>query len=472
MTDFGLSVRFKPNNPAEEGQTAEQAGGANGEDTVSATFGQSEMGGTPSYMSPEMASGRWSDVSTASDIYGLGAVLYSMLTGKPPFRGKDRQETLRLVVEGKLVSPRELNPGVDRELNAVCLKCLDREPGRRYQSADALANDLRRWLDRRPTLAGGKPSVVRELRFWLRRHPLGLALTAVATALLWLAGLGVSMANLRAENKRESERLASQVNRELRLICRATQILATDQRLRASFDAFPAPERARPRQIAIETFLATAVDRENLFGIAGGNPLVNIFILDRDGVLLADTLPDSQSIGKHYQVRDYYRTLVQEGWPPDRPYVARSFLSTKDNLFKIAVSTQIWRADGNLLGILVANFTIGPRLIDVDLRDEPNAIVLCPMDRSDPVREVEDRDKSWRYIGVLDSRYAVEGEHQPLTLDQSVLPDFQGTPALAHATAGPWGGKLVDYHRVGETSMVVVMTRRCPWPLSWLPGIR
>jgi serine/threonine-protein kinase len=472
VTDFGLSVRFELIDHPEEAPTSRPPGDSNGADSASATFARAGIVGTVPYMSPEMACGRWSDVSTASDVYGLGAVLYSMLTGRPPFQGRDWQETLALVTDGKLVSSRELNRKVDRELNAVCLKCLDRKPERRYGSADALANDLRRWLDRRPTLAGGRASVARELRFWIRRHPFGLALASVATVSLWLVGLGVSMANLRAENKRESERLAGQVNRELRLICRAAQILARDPRLRADLDSFTAPAQTRQLRSAIEKFLATAVGGENLFGIAGGNPLVNVFVLDPKGVLLADTLERSPAIGRSYRLRDYYRALFDNGWPSDRAYVARSFRSTKDGLYKVAVSTRIWHADGTLSGILVANFTIGWRLIDVDLRDEPNATVLCPMDRSDPLAGVEDRDQSWRYIAVLDSHLAVDREDEPLTFDPSVLPDFQGKPPRAHAIAGPWGGKLTDYHRVGDTNMVVVMRRKCPWPLSWLPNVR
>lgn len=469
VTDFGLSVRRETIEHSEENAASKRPGDPDTVVDVSATFERAGIVGTLPYISPEMAGGRWSEVSTASDVYGLGAILFTMLTGREPFRGRDAKETLSLVVNGELASPPELNRKVDRELNAVCLKCLDRDPNKRYGSADALANDLRRWLDRRPTLAGGNPSVERELRFWIRRHPLGLALAAVATALLWLTGLAVSVAELRAENGREAVRLASQVDRELRLIRRATQILASDLRLRA---AFSAPDQAGQRRRAIEKFLKTAVESENLFGIAGGNPFVNVFVLGPDGVLLADTLPGSPSVGKNYSVRDYYRAFFENDWTRDYVYVARSFLSVKDGRYKIAVSTRIWGDRGELLGTLVANFTIGPRLIDVDLRQEPNAAVLCPMDRSDPLRGVEDRARPWLYISVLDRRYTEDRNDQPFKVDPSRLPDFQGNPKLDKATAGPWGGQLVDYHRVGETHMVVEMRRKCPWPLSWLPEFR
>lgn len=470
VTDFGLSVRFETIGHAEEDPAGERPGDPSDRDHVSATFARAGIVGTLPYMSPEMAGGRWSDVSTASDIYGLGAILYTMLTGRVPFRGRDSLETLALVIQGELASPCDLNQKVDLELDAVCRKCLDCDPGRRYGSADALANDLRRWLERRPTLAGGRPSVAREVYFWSRRHPLGLALAGIAAVALWLASLTVSVVELRAENAREAGQLAKQVERELRLIRRATLIMASDPRLRAAFASIPAQDGQRQR--AIEAYLKTAVEGENLFGIAGGNPLVNVFVIDRSGVLVADTLPESPSVGENRRVRDYYRTFFQTEWPRDYVYVARSFRSVKDHRYKVAVSTRIWGDGDELLGVMVANFTIGPRFIDVDLSHEPNAAVLCPMDKSDPVSGLEDPRPPWRYIFVLDSRYTVDGNDDPFEEDPSQLPDFQGDPTLLHARGGLRGGKFVDYHRVGETQMIGVTRRDGPWPLSWLPDFR
>jgi serine/threonine-protein kinase len=475
VTDFGLSMRLETIDPSEEGPPPEHPGEPDDADVLSATFARTSIVGTLPFMSPEMAGGRWSDVSMASDVYGLGAVLFTMLTGREPFRGQNARETLALILRGDLPSPRALNPNVDRELNAICLRCLDREPGRRYGSADALANDLRRWLDRRPTLAGGKPSAVREARFWARRHPLGLAAMGVVVLLLWLIDVAVSVTELRAENVREAARLASQVDRELRLIRRATQILASDPRLRGAFTAFPAPDQAARRRGAIEAFLKTAVEGERLFGIAGGNPFVNIFVLEPDGVMVADSVADSRAVGQSFAVRDYYRAFFEPGVPRprDEVYVARSFRSLKDGRYKIAISTRVWGDRGDLLGILVANFAIGPRLIDVDLRHEPDdAAVLCLMDHSDPAPSGGNRRPAWPYIAVLDRQYAGSAGDQPATFGASLLPDFQGDATLSHASGGPWGGRFVDYHRVGQTHMVVVLRRPCPWPLSWLPEFR
>jgi eukaryotic-like serine/threonine-protein kinase len=474
VTDFGMSVRFKT-FVSSEVLAASSSSDDHVPEDIAATFSRLGIRGTIPFMSPEMAAGRWSsDVSTASDIYGLGAILYAMLTGRAPFNGETREQTLSLVINGELRAPREFNRRVDRELNAVCLKCLKREPNSRYGSADALANDLRRWLERRPTLAGEKPSAGREIRFWARRNPRGVALTAVACFGLWLASLAGSVANLRVENARVAERLARQVDRELSLIRRATLILANDPRLRAAFARIQGQNRGQSeRRAIIEQFLRTAVESENLFKIVGVNPLVNIFVLDPDGTLLADTLPASPAIGKSYGVRDYYRAFLEKDRDWDYVYVARSFKSVKDDRYKIAVSTRIWDDRHNALGYLVANFTIGPRLIDVDLRQEPNAAaVLCPMDRSDPTVPRLGPAEIWQYISVLDRHYTMNWKDEPIEVGPSRLADFQKNPGLFHAAEGPVGGKLVDYQRVGESHMVVVAIRSCPWPLSWLPDLR
>jgi serine/threonine-protein kinase len=474
VTDFGLSVRIEAMDPPGRAPGFEDANTPDVADDRSATFERAGIVGTLPYLSPEMAGGRWSEVSTASDVYGLGAILYAMLTGREPFRGRDAGETLALVVQGNLTPPRTLNPAVDRELEAVCLKCLDRDPGRRYGSADAMANDLSRWLDRRPTLAGGRPSAIREARFWARRHPLGLASAGLVVLLLWVAVLAIRTGELRAENAREAIQLARVVDRELRLIRRATMLLAGDPRLREAVESFPSPAQHEQQRQAIEAFLRTAIEVENLFGIAGENPFVNVFVLDADGVLRADTLVGSSSVGKRFHVRDYYRTFFDAGSarPENDAYVARSFFSVKDRQYKIAVSTPIWGEADMLLGLLVANFTIGPRLIDVDLRTEAGeAVVLCPIDRSDPLRGLGDPHPPWPYLAVLDRRYDRGSRNPSPPVEPSHLPDFQGNPDLDHATAGPWGGRLVDYHRVGQTHLIVRLSRQCPWPLSWLPKI-
>src|SRR5262245_8493173 len=139
--------------------------------------------GTPSYMALEQAVGNNAAVSSATDVYGLGAVLYQLLTGQPPFAGGTTYETIKLLEDTEPRPPRLLNPKVDRDLSTICLKCLEKDPKRRYSSALALAEDLERWLKHEPIAARRVGPVVR-VRKWVRRNP-GIA--AMAAMLLALA---------------------------------------------------------------------------------------------------------------------------------------------------------------------------------------------------------------------------------------------------------------------------------------------
>jgi serine/threonine-protein kinase len=143
--------------------------------------------GTPSYMAPEQAVGNNTAVSNATDVYGIGAVLYQLLTGHPPFAGGATYETIRLLLDTEPRQPRLLNPKIDRDLSTICLKCLEKDPKRRYSSALALAEDLERWLKHEPILAR-HTGIIRRSRKWMRRNPSSALLAACLVALAAAAG--------------------------------------------------------------------------------------------------------------------------------------------------------------------------------------------------------------------------------------------------------------------------------------------
>src|SRR5438477_630073 len=143
--------------------------------------------GTPSYMAPEQAVGNNTAVSHATDVYGIGAVLYQLLTGHPPFAGGATYETIRLLLDTEPRQPRLLNPKIDRDLSTICLKCLEKDPKRRYSSALALAEDLERWLKHEPILARHTGIFIRG-RKWVRRNPTSALLAASLIALTATAG--------------------------------------------------------------------------------------------------------------------------------------------------------------------------------------------------------------------------------------------------------------------------------------------
>jgi WD40 repeat protein/tRNA A-37 threonylcarbamoyl transferase component Bud32 len=170
--------------------------------------GTGQILGTPSYMPPEQAAAQTERVGPHSDVYSLGAILYCLLVGRPPFHAANPVDTLRQVLEREPVSPRELNPQVPRDLETICLKCLEKEPARRYASAQALADELQRFLNKKPILARPVTRAQRLVK-WSRREPKTAALLAAVFLSLLVGAIASTHFGLRA-NEQASKALEAQ----------------------------------------------------------------------------------------------------------------------------------------------------------------------------------------------------------------------------------------------------------------------
>ena len=235
--------------------------------------GSGQIMGTPSYMPPEQAGGTRGDVGPAADVYAVGATLYALLTGRPPFQAATPMDTLIQVINEVPVPPRRLNASIPSDLETICLKCLEKDSGKRYPTAAALADDLRRYLAGAPIVARPVARVERAVK-WARRRPAIAALLALV-AVVTAAGLGGVLWQWRHAVQAEIETLAQKKLADTQKdLAVENAKRAGENAKRADENASKADENARRAELRLAEGLISQADALSLAGrFAEAHPL-------------------------------------------------------------------------------------------------------------------------------------------------------------------------------------------------------
>ena len=372
LLDWGLAKRLDDDSHPEPGT---------GDNGLTKTSAGSVLG-TIAYMSPEQAAGNAADERT--DVYGLGAILFEILTGRPPHGGDNVMEVLREIVEGESPGTKSINPMVPKGLDAVCAKAMSKRPEDRYASAREVVEDLERWLGDE-AVSALPDSPVRGLARWVRRHQ-GLAYTATLALLVvviistlaavWLNAAAGRERGLRERSMRSSAELAAlSVGREIDLRWYVLENSAKDEELRAALQ----------REGGAAAELRVWAEEQ-----AGENELraraLSWIVMDLDGVMRARYPHNDDSVGASYAYRDYFHGNGEDypkgdtvRAPIDEPHRSVVFRSTVTDNLMVAFSVPIWDSDdggGEVLGVLGMTVELGGFGFEEMQLDESQMVVL------------------------------------------------------------------------------------------------
>ena len=340
--------------------------------------------GTPAYMSPEQAAGKTKEITVAADVYSLGAILYEVLTGRPPFEGDSPVQVLRAVIEDEPVPPRQTDPRIDRDLETICLKCLDKDRRQRYRSAEELEQELTRWCCGGLIRARPVSRAARVAR-WVRRNPV-VAGGAVGTVALIVATIVVALSvarqreaqvleEVRRGNLWSARTAAISYLWQLDRFSRTVEELAGDPQL-----------IERLRHGDVDGARAWLHDVAQRHGLSEG--FESWLLLDGGGVTIERFPPIPELVGRDFDHRDYFTGAMRHAGRRGHAavHVSRVFKSEADGLYKFAISAPVTGAaaatDSRPLGVIVA--TIAPASTIGSLRLNDGRRVAALAGRIDP----------------------------------------------------------------------------------------
>jgi serine/threonine-protein kinase len=430
VADFGLATRL---------------------DADGAATANAPAGSLP-WMAPEAVRGD-SSLSTAVDVWALGVILYELLTGVRPFDGTDRNTVRKAILDKEPTPPRTLEPKIDRDLDAICRHCLEKNPDERYESASALALDLDRWLRHEPVRARKSLRVERFMK-WTRRNP------AIASAGVFVLVMLVASTLAAFSVAREQEKLTAKE------VCRGNEFAARHVastllgRLRqfgsavedASGDGRLVRACRESDWHAVEEFL-----RSVLLANPPGNdasPFVTAFVLDPEGVIRAESPQRRIVVGDNFAGRDYFRGAVARANADNRVHLSRVFTSKNDDLDKLAISVPFRIDDKGDVWVLGATVPTDATLGLGGLHDDSRkAVLLAPRDQAGPLKYV-----ILVHPGYVTREPSVDFPMERLRADgASFAPDDKYLDPVAEQHpefAGRW---LAGFAPVPETELVVLV---------------